>query len=163
MSGSFLSLDVAAEFTSLPDSAPHSMAAPSEGVYVFLCRSPGPPAASASRAPSAPFTRPCIPTVPRGGETHPSGVWEPAVHRNETDTLTTDGVPVQVRFFPLLFCAYPCGFELARRSFELARPLGWGWMGWDGNHVPPYEPEMARPGHRMLESTVAGRVPRSRP
>ena len=115
-------MDVAAEFTSLPDSAPHSMAAPSEGVYVFLCRSPGPPAASASRAPSAPFTRPCIPTVPRGGETHPSGVWEPAVHRNETDTLTTDGVPVQVRFFPLLFCAYPCGFELARRSFELARP-----------------------------------------
>ena len=100
----FLPFDVAAEFTSLPDSAPHSMAAPSEGVYVFLCRSPGPPAASASRAPSGPFTRPCIPTVPRGGETHPSGVWEPAVHRNETDTLTTDGVPVQVRFFSSFLC-----------------------------------------------------------
>ena len=38
-----------------------------------------------------------------GGETHPSGVWEPAVHRNETDTQTTDGVPVQVRFFLFFF------------------------------------------------------------
>ena len=44
-----------------------------------------------------------------------------------------------------------------------AEKLVLGWDGWDGNHVPPYEPETSRPGHRTLEGVVAGRVPRSRP